>query len=291
MKRETAVWLVILAVAAVWMIVRALGSGLAYVEPTPFGVRNATHNDFVAGTAVFSLSQSIGLWVGAILTLCILSFLYKDNPCYKFAEAVIVGVSAAYWMVVGYWTTIVPNLFGKLAPEWVQSTMMPGLSPVREEAWWVNLVPLALGAMLLWRLVPHGNWISRWPLAFIIGTTAGLRLVTYLQADFLSQVQAGMQPVIVLDQGNTAANVWTSVESSLVFLCTLAALTYFFFSLEHKGIVGGVSRVGIWVLMITFGAAFGYTVMGRIALLALRFEFLFDNWLWLIDAQESRLLL
>jgi hypothetical protein len=41
--------------------------------------------------------------------------------------------------------------------------------------------------------------------------------------------------------------------------------------------------------MITFGAAFGYTVMGRIALLAIRFEFLFDDWLWLIDPLHRRL--
>jgi hypothetical protein len=40
--------------------------------------------------------------------------------------------------------------------------------------------------------------------------------------------------------------------------------------------------------MITFGAAFGYTVMGRIALLAIRLEFLFDDWLWLIDPTGRR---
>ena len=52
--------------------------------------------------------------------------------------------------------------------------------------------------------------------------------------------------------------------------------------------VGHTARVGIWVLMVTFGAAFGYTVMGRIALLAIRIEFLFDDWLWLIDPREAR---
>ena len=57
----------------------------------------------------------------------------------------------------------------------------------------------------------------------------------------------------------------------------------------HKGIVGKTAKVGIWVLMITFGAGFGYTVMGRIALLAIRLEFLFDDWLWLIDPTGQRL--
>ncbi|HUG90220.1 MAG TPA: hypothetical protein VML55_05275, partial [Planctomycetaceae bacterium] len=72
-------------------------------------------------------------------------------------------------------------------------------------------------------------------------------------------------------------------------LSILVCLVYFFFSFEHKGLVGQTAKVGIWVLMITFGAAFGYTVMGRIALLAIRFEFLFDDWLWLIDPTQRRL--
>ena len=41
--------------------------------------------------------------------------------------------------------------------------------------------------------------------------------------------------------------------------------------------------------MITFGAGFGYTVMGRIALLAERLQFLFDDWLWLIDPIGKRI--
>ena len=53
--------------------------------------------------------------------------------------------------------------------------------------------------------------------------------------------------------------------------------------------MGKTARVGIWFLMITFGAAFGYTVMGRIALLAIRLEFLFDDWLWIIDPAMNRI--
>jgi hypothetical protein len=60
----------------------------------------------------------------------------------------------------------------------------------------------------------------------------------------------------------------------VVLLVGVLGVVYFFFSIEHKGIVGKTARLGIWFLMITFGAAFGYTVMGRIALLAIRIEFL-----------------
>lgn len=293
MSRPRPFLAVLLAVAVAWLGYRVATNGLgaAYVQPDLAGESSGTYDDYIAGRAEFSWSDTLGIWVAALLTLAILSFLYRDNPLYKLAEAVIVGVSAAYWMVVAFWTTLVPNLFGKLSPEVIHAWAIPGMSPVRDEHWYLNLVPLLLGAMLLWRLAPRGAWIARWPLAFIIGTTAGLRLVHFLQADFLSQIQASIVPLIALDAATGNFDLGTSVQNAIVFFGTLAALVYFFFSIEHTGVMGRVSRVGIWVLMITFGASFGFTVMGRIALLANRFEFLFDDWLWLIDPNETRLLL
>lgn len=284
-KLWAALWLLF----ALWLLYRAVfvGAGSAYVAELNGRLSEATHNDYLAGTAEYSLSRTIGVWTAAFLTLCVFSFLYRDNPLYKFAEAVFVGVSAAYWMVVAFWTVIIPNLLGKIWPAWVQSWAMPGLSPISDEHWWLYLIPLILGGMLLWRLSPKGAWVARWPLAFIIGSTAGIRLVGFLQADFLSQIRNTIVPVTVV--GQTGFDPWASIQNVLLLISVLSALVYFFFSIEHKGVVGRVSQVGVWVLMVTFGAAFGYTVMGRIALLAIRFEFLFDDWLWLIDPTARRL--
>ena len=52
----------------------------------------------------------------------------------------------------------------------------------------------------------------------------------------------------------------------------MSVLVYFFFSIEHTGNVRRVARVGIYFLMISFGAAFGYTVMARMSLLIGRFD-------------------
>ena len=71
----------------------------------------------------------VGIWVAALFTLCIFSFLYRDNPFYKMAEAVLIGVSAAYWMVVAFWTTIIPNLLGKLYPHWISPGPCPAYRP------------------------------------------------------------------------------------------------------------------------------------------------------------------
>jgi hypothetical protein len=141
--------------------------------------------------------------------------------------------------------------------------------------------------MLLWRLAPRGAWIARWPLAVVVGTFAGLKLVNFLDADFVAQIRGMIVPLIVL-AADGSFDPWASIRNIGLLVGVLSCLTYFFFSVEHKGIVGKMSRIGIWFLMVTFGASFAFTVMGRIALLASRVEFLFDDWLWLIDPTNKR---
>ena len=236
---------------------------------------------------LFSFWRSIGVWIAAALTLFVLSFLIKDNPFYKIAESIFIGISAAYWMVVAFWTTLIPNLVAPLAPNLVRATVLPGLG----EGATANLfyiIPLILGVMLLWRLMPVGGWISRWPMAFFIGVFCGLRLVTFFHADFLNQINNTIVPLVATESPASSSPAWISFQNIILVIGVLACLVYFFFSIEHTGVVGGTARVGIWFLMITFGAAFGYTVMGRIALLAIRIEFLLDDWLWLIDPRGIR---
>ena len=235
-------------------------------------------------------AKTIGLWVAVFFTLAIFSFLYRDNFFYKIAEASVVGVSAAYWMVIGFWDMIIPNLVSKLAPVFVKTNFLPGME--LKDPNWFYIIPAIFGVFMLMRLSPKGGWLSLWTLAFIIGITAALRMVHYIESDFLSQLSATIIPLWspVESGGSTDvySSIWASIRNITIVVGVLTCLTYFFFSVEHKGVVGRVARVGIWFLMITFGAAFGFTVMGRIALLAARFEFLFDDWMWLIDPTNQR---
>jgi hypothetical protein len=231
--------------------------------------------------AVVSAPRTAGVWVAALLTLAIFSFLYKDNPAYRFAEAVMVGVSAAYFMVAGFWDGLVPKLFIPLSRMQWGTADDVGRSVL-------TLTPLALGMMLLWRLLPRGGWIARWPLAFIVGTYAGIRLLSFLEADFVSQIRNTIVPLVVRTPDGQGFDLWASVRNGLMLGGVLSCLAYFYFSMDHRGWYGRVARVGVWYLMITFGASFAFTVMGRIALLASRLEFLFDDWLWLIDPLGKR---
>ncbi|MBL9150730.1 MAG: hypothetical protein JNM94_18740 [Phycisphaerae bacterium] len=228
----------------------------------------------------FSVADTIGVWIAAFFTLAIFSFLWGDNPVYKFAESVVIGVSAAYWMVVAFWSTLVPKLAVPIAPIAMQWAV-PGVDEERKVSVVLAVIPAILGVMLLFRLSSKLGWVSSWPLAFVVGTTAAIRLIAHVQADFLAQISNSMVPFVVSTNGRFD---WGASLGNVVLVTgLLSVIVYFFFSLEHKGAVGKVARFGVWFLMIAFGAAFAFTVMGRITLLSERLEFLFNDWLWLID--------
>ena len=230
--------------------------------------------------AIVSTSRTLGVWLAAILTLCIMSFLIGDNPFYKTAEALVVGGSAGYYVALNFYTGIVDKLLINVFPGLVRSWTTPGLS-FEQEFHWIYIVPAVLSIMLLCRLLPSGGWIARWPLAFIIGATAGFRLTSYIESDFLEQIKGTITSLWVVDTGNQFM-FWPSLGAIVILISVLCCLVYFFFSMEHKGFVGKTARLGIFVLMVTFGAAFGLTVMGRITLLSDRFMFLFKDWLHLM---------
>ncbi len=234
-----------------------------------------------------TMTEGFLITLSAFLTLAIMSFLYKDNPYYKFAEHLFVGVSAAFWMTMGFWSTIVGNLIPRISDSLGAWFLQP-----KGEINYFFLLPIFFGFLLLMRLAPKGGWLSRWPLAFIIGTTAGLNFVRYLRSDFINQISATFVPLVVDWQGfghffgnlslSATGPLVAMVGNFVIFGGVICGLIYFFFSKEHTGWFGTASRIGIWVLMVTFGASFGYTVMGRISLLVGRLTFLLRDWLELM---------
>ncbi len=208
-----------------------------------------------------------GNLIGAFLTLGIISFLYKDNPWYKFCEALFVGVSAGYWFATVFWSQLVAKLWDNIFPVAGQP---------RPEYWYMYIGGGILGFMMLLRLVPKIGWFSRWALAFVVGGTSGAYIVGYALSNGMKQVKSTILPLWV------SGNLNATIGNIILVVGTFCGLIYFFFSKEQKGAYGQIAKLGILFLMITFGASFGYTVMARMSLLIGRMDFLFGTWLGLI---------
>src|SRR5262249_29008006 len=199
----------------------------------------------------------IGAWVATGLTLFIFSFLYKDNPLFKLAENLYVGVSVGYTIVKTYDTVIVQLIW----------------KPIIEKGEWTLVVPVAIGLLMLTRYIPKAAWLSRYAFAFIVGVGSGLAIPRVISSYILKQIEDTVRPLMLLVPGEGLTFTWnilnpaSGLNTIIILAGVSSVLFYFFFSVEHTGPGKAVARTGIIFLMIAFGAAFGYTVMARMSLL------------------------
>jgi hypothetical protein len=212
------------------------------------------------------MEQSLVTTAAAILTIAIFSFLWKDNPLYRFAEHLVVGVSAGYWIVILWNTSLLSKLVQPLQ-RFFNGTSTTILDPL-------VIIPAILGALLFTRFTPKYAWISRIPMAYILGVGSGAAVPLALQTSVVQQIYPTM--TMFLPASLTTAQGW--FNALFVLAGVLCGLAYFYFSARHEGVLGGMSQTGIWILMIGFGASFGYTVMSRVSLLYGRMLFLVDGW-------------
>ena len=207
--------------------------------------------EFVPGPLDF-----LQYWVAAFLTLCVYSFLWRDNIFYKFGEALFVGTSVGYTLGVFYKTIAYTRL----------------IFPLVFLHKYYYLFACLLGAMYLTRLSRKHGWLSRYPIAMLIGFSSGMAIPYAIQAQIFKQVGASMLPLW--------SNSGIEINNILIVVGVLCTLFYFFFSIEHKGRAIRIPvRIGIVYIMIAFGATFGYTVMARFSLLIGRINFLWYTWL------------
>lgn len=239
---------------------------------------------FDAGFPAFL--RTFGVFAASWVTLCILTFLYKDNPFYKAAEHVMVGLAMGYFTAYYVLQVLKPRFWDKFVlGELEEGDVLLGSPLVFRYA---LIIPAILGILMLARIFPKVAWISRWPIAATIGIASGLSIPVTIQASITTQLRMAAQLPIDFMQalhggverlpGFTNVVLW-QVGVPVLILGTICALTYFFFSVPHRGIVGKAASVGVWVLMVGFGASFGYTVMARLSLFIGRVLFLLRDWL------------
>ncbi len=363
--------------------------------------------------------ETFGLWVAAFLTLCIYSFLYRDNPFYRFAEHLFVGISVGYGIVISIHQGVIPLAWVPLSEAvgalWTEiaSAVFPGIAgevtPETRQALWglFKIIPIFIGLLFFARISPSYTWLIRYPIAILIGYGAGVAIPNVLQANIFAQTRGTVAPFVemhstdpalmgnigaglmiigvlitisyflfsveqrstfkltvlvlvmvgmtigiigfgliiadsITDDGLTQNEIvgafllivgvlcsvfyllfpaqqrgsykwalliigivlfivglvaiygstivsgnltaWDVFGSVLMVVGVICTLTYFFFSVEHTGPIKWTSKIGIAFLMIGFGAAFGNTVMGRLALMIHRVGFLINDWLGSIVA-------
>jgi hypothetical protein len=198
----------------------------------------------------------LGTWAAVFFTLGLFSILYRENPWYRIAESVYLGLAVGYQVALdmkyvrdqwgGQWSSSLP--------------MMVGFA-----------IAILISTLWYFRFTKQYFYLYRWPLAIIVGTGIGAALRTVIFAQFTTQIIA-----------QAKLNLWvptnwlTTVNNILIFIMVPAVVMYFWFtgSYRDSAPMKVVDKIARYTMMAGFGSAFGYTILTRYSMLIGRAQFL-----------------
>jgi hypothetical protein len=221
-------------------------------------------------------AEVAGVWLAALLTLAVLSYILGNNPFFRLAEYLFVGMAAGYAGALA-WNQIL----------WPRLELLIN-DPVGH---WPYGVFFLLGILLLTRGARRIAVLGNLPLGVLFGTGAALAIGGALTGSLVPQMQASI--VSLSPAAHTVGLArWTYViDAVLLVLGTLAVLSVFHFRARPEGTRGnffdgllkGSRGLGRGVIMITFGALLAGALMSFFAILLSRLDFLVNDWIVLFS--------
>ncbi len=208
---------------------------------------------------------SLGTLAAGLVTIAIFSFLYRDNPLYRAAEHLLMGLSVGFTIVLLWNSVLKPKM----------------LIPLFSEGDFGALVPLALSVLMLLRLRSSWSYMSKPVLAFVVGAGAGVSIPAMFDARILKQIAATIAPFAVIGE-SSAISALAIFEAVVGLVGCAAVMVYFFYTRPDTKPVRAISSLGVYFMMVFFGATFGYTVTSRLTLLIGRIEFLLGDLIGLL---------
>jgi len=173
-------------------------------------------------------------FTGVLFTIAVWTYLYKENPIWRLAEHIYIGLATAWSIGYYFYSYVKPTI----------------MDDILTQHHWLYIVPVVLGLMMYLRYFPSVAWLARYPMAFWVGYGAGYGLA-FSFAPMLTQVTR------TFVQLNSFNNI-------VLWLAVVTGLMYFFFTVNRENaVVKYGSLIGRYFIMVGLGAAFGNTVLYR----------------------------
>lgn len=201
--------------------------------------------------------------LGATLTLLIFSYLLGDNPLYRLALHIFVGVSVAYALIVALGSVILPAL----SPP---DTSDPGIRLL----WGISIIGVVLGLLLLPRGMRGLSWLSDVSVTILLGVGVGVALGGALLGTLTPQLDAATNP--------STPELLRPLGQTIAVVGTITGLTVFSFTGRRPSrrllnrLLNGGARIGRWFILIGFGAVYGGLLVASLSFFADRVQYLIE---------------
>lgn len=199
------------------------------------------------------------------LTLMVLSYLIGDNPLFRTAIYVFIGVTAGYVASVAWKLVLMPML----------------VMPMVQGSWSDRLllaIPLFLGVLLFAKLSPRASSLGNVSMALLVGVTAAAAIGGAVYGTILPQTLATIN---LFDLSAGGSLIERLFEGVVLLVGTVSTLAYFHFGVGKTATPGGnrflngIAWVGKVFIAITLGVIFAGVYA---AALTAMIERLFSLW-------------
>lgn len=211
-------------------------------------------------------SELVSGGVSFLLTLMVLSYLIGDNPFFRVAVYIFVGVSAGYAAAVAWHQVLWPQLFMPL----IYGSLWERV---------LALVALVLGLLLLLKLFPRTARLGSASMAFLVGVGAAVAVGGAVMGTLFPQTRASINMFGLL--GGNGSLLGQLFKSSVILVGTLTTLIYFQFGAkaspngpQRSKLVGLLGWIGQVFIAITLGVLFAGVYTAAITALIERLNFL-----------------
>lgn len=220
--------------------------------------------------------DALGVWLAALLTILVFTYLIRDTFLFRIASGLLVGTAIG---VTG--AVVISNVLLPLIPR-----LLDDLVALPDS--WVALVidalPIVLGISLLLRLTPtvRATTFSNIGLAYLFGIGAALTIGGALAGNLVPQLTATMS-VSLAPQDSLLE--WAN--GLVILIGTIGAFLAFRFIQPGKRpwqraydvITRGWGTLGRGFIMIAFGAILASLILARVSALVGQLYFLLHDWL------------
>lgn len=203
---------------------------------------------------IFSLDLITGA-LSFLFTLLVLSYLIGDNPLFKIAVYLFVGVASGYTAAVVFWQVLYPKLF------------LPTVTVMQTGAYNQGLllvVPWLGFVFILMKVSPRLAGIARITMAFLVGAGAAVTLAGALTGTLIPQVMATIN---FFDRNAATARNIGALEmlgnGAILLVGVVTSLAYFHFGARQKP-DGSTKRFGLIDMLAWLGRIFIGITLGTI---------------------------
>lgn len=212
----------------------------------------------------------IGLSLGFLLTILVFSYLLGDNPFFRLAIHIFIGVAAAYVAIITINNVLIPRL------------IIPLITGSRGER--LLSILLFIPSLFLFLKVTPLRKYGTWSVAILVGIGAAAAVGGAITGTLFPQILGTINSVdpsayTIINSGWDQA-----INGFIIVLGTISTLIYFHYGTQDTPgqnenrlpIIEHIGNIGKIFMAVTFGALYAGVILSSLAALVERISSLWD---------------